>query len=379
MVERTQGRMPKGSFLRRWFVNSLLLAVSLGVAVLAAEGILRLITTPALSGSAHFCKDDVTRRAMRPHVRVNQDGPEWGSVQISSNGRGFRDSEWESKTGNHRVMLLGDSFAWGWGNAFDQTMGQRLEAHKDLAVYNLAIPGDGINDYYVRFNVFRHQVRPEAVVLAMYINDFFQETDSAQYAERAKRAEAVTEDAPYATQCQAYPEPRFDLLLDSYLVRRINHLRLSGGLRWTTGERQREALKAGYRPDVEALSDDAAKTRSAFDMAAHHLQRMQATGIPILVAYIPPKYQIDPAARAQLEWALGDDASRVRPEIVETRLQELCLKTGVTFLSLGEPLRQTGRTMYFEYDGHLNAGGHAVAADAIHPAVEKLLASKTSR
>lgn len=356
--------------------NLLLMSGSVLFAAVLFELALRALPNPPVADirTSFTCKDPVLRTTMRPLVRSNQAGSEWKDVVLQGNANGYRDTEWGVKRGGQRVMLLGDSFAWGWGVPFDRGMGALMERSGRLSIFNVAIPGDGINDYFVRFHVHRHTVRPDAVVVVMYVNDFFQDNlGDDLYVKRASAAQAMPP-GPYNPQCIPYPL-NLDNYLDSlYTFRMIRRLRASGSFGFTSEEQKKAALRRGYELDVHYLANEARRTASAFAYAEHHLSKIKSDSPAMLVVYIPPKYSVEPSARKQLEWAFAASVSNVlHPEVVERKLAALADKLGIPFLNLRESLATASRPAYWEFDGHLNEEGHAIAAREIQSRLEVLL------
>ena len=363
------------------FANGILLCGSVLVVLIGTEAILHLLPHPPISnpGTALFCKDPLVRRLMRPNASGKQVGRDWGEVAIVANTDGYRDTAWSQKNHRTRVMLLGDSFGWGWGVNADKMLAYILEKLTDCSVYNLSIPGDGINDYYVRYNVYRHRLKPNAVVILTYINDFFQGLDSPWLQSRAEAAEKMTSADTFVAQCDVYPKELEDYLNASYLYRTVTRLRASGGISFSSEEKRRRAIRLGYTEDRQALSNNAAGTDAAFEVASRYFERMKEMGVPIIVAYIPPKYSVDHRGREQLQWALGDGAKDMQPELVEARLKALCQRLGLAHLNLRERLSRSGNPMYFEFDGHLNEEAQVVVAEALQARLVEMLASGDSK
>lgn len=346
----------------------ILASASLLVTFLLLEVILHLFPPPATPniGRSLFCKDPVIRRRMRPNVSGKMPGTKWQEIEIRSNRDGYRDTEWLEKKARLRVMFLGDSFGWGWGCRFEKMISRVLEGKGIFSVYNLAIPGDGINDYYVRYNVYHDRIKPHIVLILMYANDFFVEDPISQlYLNRAKQSEELRRDKQYVPQCISYPLNMDDVLNTSYMFRIANRIRYSGGITFSSKERRLNALRMGFAEDLEFLSNDK-KLALPLSWLSKNLTRMKKDGIPIIVANIPPSYSIDDKARKRLHEALGPDLVRIKPQILENHVEELCRSIGVEFVSLAEVLRKSNQPVYFEFDSHLNENGQVAVGSALH-------------
>ncbi len=152
----------------------LLLALSVTVSLLVAEGIARLLgsATPRATGYAPV---DTNRRAMRPR-----------------NAHGYRDLERVNPkpAGVRRVVSLGDSFAWGASVEFEDAYPQRLERgltrrrKAPWEVVSLALPGMNTVDQAAQLVPEGFSYEPDVVLLGYVLND----SEDAGAAE-ARRAE----------------------------------------------------------------------------------------------------------------------------------------------------------------------------------------------
>ena len=108
--------------------------------------------------------------------------PNWQATTngnpLTINSRGLRDSEhaYEKPAGTRRVLVLGDSYAWGYGVGDDETFSARLETQftargEPIEVINTGVSGWGTDQQllYLREEGFRYQ--PDVVVLAFFIGN----------------------------------------------------------------------------------------------------------------------------------------------------------------------------------------------------------------
>ena len=229
----------------------LLLVASVGAFLLLAEGAVRLLAAdrPRPTGYAPV---NTNRRAMRPQ-----------------NSRGYRDLERTlgKPAGTHRVVSLGDSFAWGASVEFEDAYPQRLERalgrrrHESWQVVNLALPGMNTVDEEGQLRTEGMAYAPDVVLLGYVLNDSEDET-----AAEARRA---------ADWAEAKTPPR-GLFAHSALVRMIQ-TRL-----WATAENRRRIT--GYK---SMYADDApgwiAGRRALKQMGVLCREK----GVPFVVAIFP--------------------------------------------------------------------------------------------
>jgi hypothetical protein len=238
--------------LRARRAELLLLAGAVAFILLAAEAALRLIgaNEPRASGYAPV---NTNRRAMRPR-----------------NAAGYRDLERAvpAPPGVRRVVVLGDSFAWGASIEFEDALPQRLERglnrrrQERWEVVSLALPGMNTADHaaQVAQEVFRYQ--PDVVLLAFVLND----SEDAVAAEARRAADWVEARRP------APPS-----LLDRSALLRWVRTRI-----WATRENRRRVQ--GY---LSMYADDApgwGAARTALDTIGG---ACRAQGVPLVVAIFP--------------------------------------------------------------------------------------------
>ena len=149
------------------------LAVLLGA--LAAEAILRLAEPAFLDGT----------RARHPHVYSETYG--WtlragsryrgrGGETITINDRGYRGPRHGDRPGPGitRIVMLGDSVAFGSGVSDEETFSALLDARPDLEVVNLAVDGYGTDQALLRLEREGLAYAPAVVVLNFCLrNDYF--------------------------------------------------------------------------------------------------------------------------------------------------------------------------------------------------------------
>ncbi len=110
-----------------------------------------------------------------------------------TNSRGYRDLERAipKPAATHRVLVLGDSFAWGAGIEFDDAWPQRLERalnrehRRGFEVVNLATPGFKTIDEASLLVEHGFDYDPDLVVIGFVLND--SEDKAAAEARRAER------------------------------------------------------------------------------------------------------------------------------------------------------------------------------------------------
>ena len=115
--------------------------------------------------------------ALRPGVRVRHVDRDF-SVTVAVNGLGSRGPErgTSKPAGTPRILLLGDSFAFGWGVEQQETFGARLERLLTervgpVEVLSAAVPGWSTDQHYIYLRTRGLALDPDLILLAVSEND----------------------------------------------------------------------------------------------------------------------------------------------------------------------------------------------------------------
>jgi lysophospholipase L1-like esterase len=360
-------------------VRWLLLVLSLLVALAGGEAIARRVV------------DDVyLERQIRaggvfvpyePGATADLLEPEF-RVRYRINGFGYRDRperRAERTPGTPRVGLLGDSFAAGWGVEFEDSFASRLERATGIEVINSAKNGGCPLWFVPQGRWVREHFAPDWLLVQLFDNDA---DDNRQFMDRFELdyGERVGE------------LPRAILPLDT-VGRRLLHAfdrtvlqhrfrQLQRRLRGKRLERT-PYVKPGARPDEPILSRAEAIARFAIDLSparawqgpfSFHdpaqredwrerlawnaqlldqlLEESARANVPVAVLYIPA-YPV--FLRAPADNPLAEGA------------REAALRRGALWLDARELFADhpDPEELYYAFDSHLNASGHAAVAEAL--------------
>lgn len=322
---------------------------------------------------ALFCRNSrLNYRFMKPGVSGYQTSFAFPSgVWVQANAHGYRDIEWveKKKSGKRPILLLGDSFGWGWGCHQDSTIPRFIEAQRpDRVVYNLCIPGDNLFRHHLRYRFHVDQTGAEHVVILNYINDFFGILDQQRQMKeaRAKNLYALGQGA--VIDCDTRADARLtDLFNHSHLFRFVNRAR--NQFRFSTqresGRKLLDSLfRIGFSPDVDLMTDTTyyAEIRTFYreilgEITAQH---------PVTIVHIPPDYQVDAEKRQEIERLFPGKV--IRPELINSLLRDVVSgMPNVTLLDVTEAMRAENEKtpLYIKLDGHLNERGQRFIGESI--------------
>ncbi|MFC1848567.1 hypothetical protein ACFL27_00020 [candidate division CSSED10-310 bacterium] len=112
--------------------------------------------------------------------KANVESAAWKRTGII-NSSGFRGPEFGiSAPGQRSILILGDSFVWGFTKAEVKTPFPELLRQTGYNVYNTGIPGVGPTQYEILANLYIPLFRPDYVIVALYLgNDLKNKPDPA--------------------------------------------------------------------------------------------------------------------------------------------------------------------------------------------------------
>jgi hypothetical protein len=245
-------------------------------------------------------------------------------VTYRSNAQGFRDERRTAPApGDRTIAIIGDSFSFGYGVAFDQTFGALLEARLPAAaVYNLAQPGYSIDQIWLAERKLALPMKPALLIVAFISDDFTRSLTAYRYNMGLNKPAFQLEGGVLREET---PEKR----PPTWLWYVPNHSRLWAGVR------QVMRLVGHYYPIGEWWH----LNRAILDAIR---EEGRAAGTRVLFVYLftrePRPF---PALAAYMQ------------------------ATSADFVDLGNHLPSPPRPLTFPIDGHPNPEGHRYIADAI--------------
>ena len=268
----------------------------------------------------------------RPLLRRDDKGERTNSKGL----RGSREFSYERPDGMRRILLLGDSFTYGYGVGDEEVYAARLAALlPDWEILNLGVNGYGTDQQYLYWLEEGRRYAPQVVLLGYYVADFHRNTLS--FRELAKPRFVVDGDH---LRLQPLRATSLEEVLEE--SRRVESRRLR------IADAASFLLRLTRSEPRASFEEKARLTKGILEMLRDSIRR---EGAELWVAVIPHgEVREDPGARR-----------------IEEFLANVCADLGVPVIDLVDPIRaqreRSGRPLYREH--HWTAETHALAAHVI--------------
>jgi lysophospholipase L1-like esterase len=336
---------------------ALVTVVSLGMAEVA----LRLADYPPAAFSP-WIRDDELGFRLAPGSSTRMRGPEY-DVEIATNSAGYRDDEPGDASGG--ILLLGDSFAMGYGVERGKLFADLLEKDVPARVFNAGTGGYEIVQQPRVLERLAPKLEPDLVLFALYLGN-----DLAQNDEWEVRA-----DGSLHNRKRVYPVRQQD---EGKLVRLLRDFVY--GVRQGRSEKEGEWLPfEGYLGLCERnLGEEARKDYDeAGTLVGELAARARELRVPLFVVLLPYRPMVEAEALASLEKKVPDLRERYDLGRPAREIGARLAASGIDFVDatpwLVEEHSRSGRPLFFPIDGHLTEAGHAVLAARLAPLVRERL------
>jgi lysophospholipase L1-like esterase len=306
------------------------------------------------------------------------------STSVTINSKGLRDKEREYKkpAGIKRVIVLGDSFTWGWGveekDKFTEILNNKLPSNYE--VINMGVSGYGTDQELLTLEREGLKYNPDLVIVAFHPQTDLEDNISAiRY---------------------SYPKPLFVLSANNTLsLTNVPVPKKEDWLKsWDTGE---EIIKNdGFLAKLKNFMSEHSHTYLFFSRVVASnpilLKLFQKIG---LIEELPTgtlgyisgytlkqhDWDLTKALFREIDTVAKNNGARtlifiVRYKYTDIRLNEALDKITAELVDFGKQndlmvldylptfIKYTGvrEQLYFKHDGHWNADGHRTAAEAIY-------------
>lgn len=334
-----------------------LILIGVLLACLGLEVVLRLTDAVPEVGSPLYSfheSDSYLGWRGSPNVRLRYHRPEFDTL-VRHDADGWRQPEPPRPAHPaRRILVLGDSFTWGWGVSQGEVFTDQLQARlpATVAVYNRGVIGFGTAQEYLLLERELAATAYDAVVLMFFINDVADNTDGKDghrpYFELVD-GQLLPHNQPPAPRTS--PVQRF--LKDHSRAYLFLEFELGMLKRWFKGEAEDER---GYREagavDFHDLPGYAVTARLLDDM--NRLTRAHGAGF--FLVYIPQRS----------EFELESPYPYVRA--IRAMIDDITRRAGIPLVDLSAPFREqatAGRELVFPIDAHWTPAAHRLAAEVL--------------
>jgi len=295
--------------------------------------------------------DELLGWAHKPNQRARFNHQDF-SVEVVINSHGMRDSEYSvERTEKKRMLIVGDSFGWGFGVEHHERFSEILEnAHPDWEIVNASVSGYGTDQEFLLLRDRLLALKPDVVLLLFHENDFHNNLVAEEYWHfkpwfSIERGKLELQNVPVL---EPTISQRFDRLISGRTY--LGHAFQDAKRSWLTMVRKvkeylRPLLKPSKDRNIGNKDKDSSDKRSRFDVTNQLIKSMEELcknhGSVFILVSIP----MDAGMRAAL--------------------QNIVQEHGIPYLALDAQFTSTVTPITFPHDAHWNAEGHKLAAYAI--------------
>jgi lysophospholipase L1-like esterase len=370
--------IPSPAMLRRLAARLLLLGISAGISLLVAEVAVRLARPQAVMTVSRglYVPDPPRRYRLQPGFRGTVSNRVEFDTPVSIDREGLRGPEIGTKApGTLRVLVLGDSFAFGVGAREGETYPAQLQEvlrarGVRAEVLNAGAPGYGVPDEAAWFERWGKPLAPDVVLVTVFLGNDLQDAAPGPKPAAVDGSLAMPgEKAGSLSRWLYYHSQLFVLIKNSSLGASLR--RLLGRPEPLETRQQREEFDLYTKEGTsETLRQGAAETERAVAALAADAQeaRVLAVILPSLIQVDPHRWQAN-LRRFGLAPARYD---RTRPNQI---FREIFARHGIPVLDLTAPFASAisqGRKIYFAIDQHLTPAGYRLTAETVAGALTSL-------
>lgn len=309
--------------------------------------------------------DEVLGHRLRPNTVATERAPEF-SVQYYTGPDGFRESPPPTgaeaqEAGGSRIMVLGDSFAFGYGSEWDDAWATRMEHALDGSGYPAEVINTGTPGYDTRSEVLLlerviGQYRPSVVLINFLTNDLFTNLPVARSETSKQVVERRVQEIGGGKQSELHSVVLLKRALMS-LDRLYCQLYL--------GTQRREYFTLPMSRHIQA------QLKTTQELLEQASAVASSNGARLVVLSVPQLFQV-------LHVAHGYDFEGVDSRWIDGEMARHAEENGYVWLPaldfLAEAYRGGATDLYYRFDGHLTPEGNEAVAQFLARHTDLLLA-----
>lgn|GEM_PF-6631102 len=301
-------------------------------------------------------------------------------IPFQLNNEGFRDYDFSSvkNQGVTRIVVLGDSFVFGWGvsqeNTFAKTLERKLNSSgaKKFEVLNFGIYGlGGISEFQV-LKQAAIRYRPDLVVVMVQSSDL--QDNLGEYArllapsceQDGRMSGAIMSTAQNIKTLNVLNGLHDFLSRNSHLYVFLRTRLDEALLRWKLRPAPYlDPLRKDWPPPVE-------KGWRLEQCALLAMKKeAQDIGADFIIAIAPSKWEALPAEWIKIKSLLRLNEGEWEPQRLTRILFDFADNQQIPMINPAEALVQASRDrlLYYPVDGHWTSEGHEVVAEALYEAL----------
>ncbi len=137
---------------------------------------------PAYADRKFWTYDPLLGWAQRPNEAGTFKHPNF-HVSVKFNSHGLRDKEYSlARTEKGRILVLGDSFGWGFGVEHNDIFSEVIERRNpQWEIINASVSGYGTAQQYLYLSSKGILYKPDVIIILFYKNDFWNNVNNEQY------------------------------------------------------------------------------------------------------------------------------------------------------------------------------------------------------
>ena len=260
------------------------------------------------------------------------------SVHVAINAEGLRDKDYSLSRveGKRRILLLGDSFGWGYGVEKEETIDAVIESrHAGVEMINASVAGYGTDQQYLYLESRGMAFHPDLVILLFHSNDVYNNMSRNQY---------------------LYEKPVYELAEGELVLKNT-----PVPYRWRDAVRRFAVNRTYFLRRLYLAAE-------GFDTSRATLPARRDGALDVTKALLSEMQRLTSLAGADL-WVAGIPWKSGELRRIVDEIEVFSAMQGIRFVSLREELDRASEETMFGHSHHWNARGHELAANAIEKAL----------